>query len=216
MATILLTGFEPFGGEQINPSWQAVSRLGGHTLRDGSSVHVAQLPCAFGSSMALLEQLIARVQPEIVVCVGQAGGRSEISVERVAINIDDARIPDNAGAQPIDCAIAVDGPAAYFSTLPIKAIVQRLSEKGIPAAVSQSAGTYVCNHVFYGLMNALKRHPSVQRAGFVHIPYLPEQAVAQAGAPSMSLELMVRGLLILLETTQATGIDSRISGGATH
>lgn len=216
MTTILLTGFEPFGGEQSNPSWESVRRLDGQLLSDGSHIVAAQLPCQFGTALAVLKHHIAQSRAEIVICVGQAGGRAELSLERVAINVDDARIPDNAGAQPIDAAIVENGPVGYFSSLPIKAIVQSLHNKGIPAAVSQTAGTYVCNHVFYGLMHLAVKHPTIRRAGFVHIPYLPEQAVAYAGAPSMSLQMMMEGLLIMLETSLHRGADVSVTGGSTH
>ncbi len=135
------------------------------------------------------------VKPALVLCVGQAGGRAQLSLERVAINVDDARIPDNAGACPIDAAIATDGPAAYFTTLPIKAMLAALREAGFPAEVSQTAGTYVCNHVFYGLMHALRHDQSVPgvRGGFIHIPYSPEQAAHHPGAPSLAARYVTAG-----------------------
>ncbi len=213
---ILLTGFEPFGGESINPSWEAVRALEGKTMSDGSVIAVARLPCTFVLSFDVLEQQIRMHKPRIVVCVGQAGGRAELSIERVAINVDDARIPDNAGAQPIDVQIRTDGPAAYFSTLPIKAIVAALNEKGIPAAVSQTAGTFVCNHVFYGLMQLVAQAPKIKRAGFVHIPFLPEQAIRHPNTPSMSLEVMVAGLLQIIESTLTMKTDLVAAGGSTH
>lgn len=216
MTTILLTGFDPFGGERTNPSWEAVRRLDGQKLSDGSHIVAAQLPCEFGTALAVLKDSIAKSGAEIVICVGQAGGRAELSLERVAINVDDARIPDNAGAQPIDVAIVEQGPAGYFSSLPIKAILQSLRDKGIPAAISQTAGTYVCNHVFYGLMHLAASRPSLRHAGFVHIPYVPEQALAYPGAPSMSLQMTMDGLLIMLETTLSATGDMRITGGSTH
>ena len=213
---ILLTGFEPFGGESINPTWEAVRALEGKTKCDGSVIAVARLPCTFVLSLDVLEKQIRKHKPRIVVCVGQAGGRAELSIERVAINVDDARIPDNAGAQPIDVQIRTDGPAAYFSTLPIKAIVAALNEKGIPAAVSQTAGTFVCNHVFYGLMQLVAQAPKIKRAGFVHIPFLPEQAIRHPNTPSMSLEVMVAGLLQIIESTLTVKIDLVTAGGSTH
>ena len=213
---ILLTGFEPFGSESINPSWEAVRALEGKTMCDGSVIAVARLPCTFVLSLDVLEKQIRKHKPRIVVCVGQAGGRAELSIERVAINVDDARIPDNAGAQPIDVQIRTDGPAAYFSTLPIKAIVAALNEKGIPAAVSQTAGTFVCNHVFYGLMQLVAQAPKIKRAGFVHIPFLPEQAIRHPNTPSMSLEVMVAGLLQIIESTLTVKIDLVTAGGSTH
>lgn len=214
MATILLTGFAPFNQETANPSWQAVKQFEGKTSSDGSRIQVAELPCEFGRATEVLLDLVQQHQADIVICVGQAGGRSEISVERVAINVDDARIPDNAGQQPIDEAIEINGENAYFSTLPIKAIVHELKQAGIPAHVSQSAGTYVCNHVFYGLMHYAQRHPHVKRAGFIHIPYLPEQAVLHPGAPSMALEILLNSLSLALEVCTKHGADLRLSGGS--
>jgi pyroglutamyl-peptidase len=211
---VLLTGFEPFGGESINPAWEAVQRLQ-DTAGDGYHIHVAQLPCVFGAALTRLQEQIAAVHPQLVICVGQAGGRTEISVERVAINIDDARIPDNAGQQPIDEAIAADGPAAYFSTLPIKAIVAALRANGIPAAVSQTAGTYVCNHVFYGLAHLIATQFPHMRGGFIHIPYLPQQAAQHIHAPSMALDTIVQGLQLAISTCVHTERDLKLGGGET-
>ncbi|WP_314303617.1 pyroglutamyl-peptidase I [Brevibacillus parabrevis] len=199
MKTILVTGFDPFGGEAINPAWESVKRL--TEIESGEYRIVArQLPTVFGKSVELLLQAIREISPDLVFCIGQAGGRADISIERVAINVDDARIPDNAGKQPIDTPIVEDGPVAYWSSLPIKAIVKEMRAKGIPASVSQTAGTFVCNHLFYGLMHAIaKEYPAV-RGGFVHIPYLPEQAAKHPGQPSMSVETIVNGLQIAIET----------------
>ncbi len=213
MKTVLITGFEPFGGEHVNPSWLAVQGLHGRQLSEGSRIVALQLPCAFGTSRQALMQALAAYQPHTVLCVGQAGGCAELRIERVAINLDDARIADNAGAQPIDQHIEPDGPAAYFTTLPIKAIVQALHASGIPATVSNSAGTYVCNHVFYALMHAASSNAQLRRAGFIHIPYLPQQALKHAAAPSMSLDLMQQALLTALETGIAAEHDLAVSGG---
>ena len=155
MKTVLLTGFEPFGGDSLNPSEEILRQLHGTTITRHQVVG-GLLPCVFGAAIKELKHLIKLHEPVLVVAIGQAGGRAEITPERVAINIDDARIADNAGQQPVDRPIAKDGPAAYWSTLPIKAIVHALQKCHIPAAVSQTAGTFVCNHVFYGLMHALK------------------------------------------------------------
>ena len=208
---ILMTGFDAFGGETINPSWLSVQRVC-HECTDGLRLIGACLPTEFSASLATLQQLIETHRPDLVIAVGQAGGRSAISLERVAINIDDARIPDNAGWQPIDEPIHPAGDAAYFSTLPIKAIVHALRSEGIPAEVSNSAGTYVCNHVFYGLMH-LCRHIPGMRAGFVHIPYLPEQAAKLPGAPSMAMEVMARALTLIVRTALDTKTDAHLSGG---
>jgi len=211
---VLVTGFEPFGGATTNPSECVARALDGQTI-GGRSVVAAVLPCVFDDSRRALVRAIARARPELVVCVGEAGGRAEISVERVAINVDDARIPDNAGAQPIDRAVVTRGPVAYWSSLPIKAIVAALHAEKIAAAVSQSAGTFVCNHVFYALMHALRDRHGV-RGGFVHVPYLPEQVIARPGIPSMALAQATRALEIVIATSLATRADSLIVGGATH
>lgn len=200
MPTILLTGFEPFDRETINPSWELVQLFADRTFADVYQVKVAQLACEFGNAIDQLVDLLDRHQPEIVICIGQAGGRADFSIERVAINLDDARIPDNAGAQPIDQSIVADGPAAYFSSLPLKKIIKKLRDHGIPANISHTAGTYVCNHVFYGLMHYANTHPQLRNAGFVHIPYLPAQACHHPGAASMSLESLEKALVLLVET----------------
>lgn len=208
---ILMTGFDAFGGEAINPSWLSVSRACQESGDDLTLIG-ACLPTEFSASLTILQQLIESHRPDLVIAVGQAGGRSSISLERIAINIDDARIPDNAGWQPIDEPIHPAGEAAYFSSLPIKAIVQALRAEGIPAEVSNTAGTYVCNHVFYGLMHLCRHFPGM-RAGFVHIPYLPEQAAKQPGAPSMALHDMIRALRIVLKTSLDTRTDLRLDAG---
>ncbi|HVZ63555.1 MAG TPA: pyroglutamyl-peptidase I [Lacunisphaera sp.] len=207
---VLVTGFEPFGGEQINPSGEIARQLHGAVIA-GHRVTGALLPCVFGAAIRELEKQIATVRPVLVVCVGQAGGRAAITPERVAINVDDARIPDNAGAQPVDRPVIRGGPAAYWSTLPIKAIVAALRRKEIPAAVSQTAGTFVCNHVFYGLMHGLRRQARVH-GGFVHVPFLPEQA--RRGEPSLPLEDMVRAIEIAVAVALRHRRDVRKAGGA--
>lgn len=214
MQTILLTGFEPFNGESMNPAWEAVRALEAWRGAD-FRIAVRQLPCAFGLAGDAINAAVAQCSPAVVIAVGQAGGRAEMSVERVAINIDDARIADNQQRQPIDVPVVAGAPAGYFSTLPIKAIVQGMREAGIPAAVSQSAGTFVCNHVFYGLMHHLATRPSmpVVRAGFVHVPFLPRQAAAHPGAPSMALADIITGLRIAVAVTLATQGDLRVSEG---
>lgn len=212
--TVLLTGFEPFDGEALNPSWEAVQRLQGWSGPDFQVV-AARLPCVFGAAIAELEQQIERHRPLLLIGVGQAGRRAEISVERVAINVDDARIADNAGQQPIDQPIVAGGPTAYFASLPIKAIVQRLRAAGIPAAVSQTAGTFVCNHVFYAAMHAAARRSDGMRAGFIHIPLLPQQAARHEGSASMALETVLRALQLAVEVSLQTQADVRESGGQT-
>jgi len=211
--TVLLTGFEPFNKETVNPAWEAVRALDGWR-GDGYVVKAVQLPCVFGDAIIAMGEAIAQAGPALVIAVGQAGGRVDMSVERVAINVDDAPIMDNAQRQLVDAPVVAGGPAAYFSTLPIKAIVAALRADGIPASVSQTAGTFVCNHVFYGLMH---RTAGTQvKAGFIHIPYLPEQAARHPGMASMALAEVVRGLKIALEVALKTSTDAHEAGGATH
>jgi pyroglutamyl-peptidase len=215
MPNILLTGFDPFGGEVINPALEAVKELDGYIIEEYTIVS-RMIPTVFGKSAEQLKAYYEEVQPEIVICVGQAGGRADITVERVAINIDDARIPDNKGNQPIDIPVVKEGPAAYFTTLPIKATVEAMRKEGIPASLSHTAGTFVCNHIFYHLMHLLEKEGAQARGGFVHIPFLPEQAAKYEGRPSMSLEMIVEALRIIVETTIKTSEDIKVVGGQTH
>jgi pyroglutamyl-peptidase len=208
---ILLTGFAPFAGEAVNPSWQAVRALDGRVIA-GHRVVGAELPTEFGASVPALRRALRLARPRVVIATGLAAGRDGISLERVAINVIDARIPDNAGVQPIDVPVVRRGPPAYFSTLPIKAALAALQRVDIVAHVSQTAGTYVCNQVFYALLHAC-RHRREIRAGFVHVPWLPEQA-RRHRAPGMPLERMQRALEIIATTTLAVSHDARIAGGA--
>ncbi|MEQ4567875.1 pyroglutamyl-peptidase I [Paenarthrobacter sp. CAP02] len=212
---ILLTGFEPFGEDAVNPSWLAVQRARDILRNEGHAVEALELPCVFGRSAAALNAAMDRLVPDVVVCVGLAGGRERVSLERVAINCDDARIPDNAGQRPIDQEVIKGGPAAYFSSLPIKAALRNLQIAGIKGEVSQSAGTYVCNHVFYALMHALASRPGV-RGGFIHVPYLPEQLPPAAATPSMPLEVMAEGVASVVRTALGTTTDIQLPAGAIH
>ncbi|MGO4392108.1 pyroglutamyl-peptidase I [Variovorax sp. M-6] len=213
---VLLTGFEPFEQEPINPSWEAVRALDGWRL-EGGVVHARRISCVFATALRELDAAIDELQPQLVLAIGQAGGRSEITPERVAINIDDGRICDNAGCQPIDVPVVAGAPAAYFSSLPIKAMVRDLRAAGIPAAVSNTAGTFVCNHLFFGLMHRIATRPvTAMRGGFIHIPYLPEQVARLPGQPSMALETVVAGLRIAISTALSVREDVRESGGQLH
>lgn len=214
MKTVLITGFEPFGGEQVNPSWEVVSQLD-NAIIAGCRVVARQLPCVFGESLSVLNSAIDTLSPSLVLAIGQAGGRTDITVERVAINVDDARIPDNKGQQPVDEPIVAGGPAAWFSTLPIKAMVAAMREAGVPASVSQTAGTFVCNHVMYGLLHKLSVIAEV-KGGFIHIPYLPQQAAAHPGAPSMAAETVRLALEVAIATALQIDDDIAVTGGATH
>lgn len=216
--TVLLTGFEPFNKATINPAWEAVRALegwqgeaGGHHFR----IEVRQLPCVFGDANEAIAALVTELHPDVVIAVGQAGGRAEISVERVAINVDDASIVDNDGQQPVDVRIVDDGPAAYFSTLPIKAIVRAMRDQGLIAGVSQTAGTFVCNHVFYGLMHHVAGQPI--KAGFIHVPFLPEQAAGRPDTPpSMALDDIVAGIRTAVMVSLDVAEDVADMGGSTH
>jgi pyroglutamyl-peptidase len=208
----LVTGFEPFGSDPVNPSLEAIRRL---PSRLGDlELATRVLPTAFGRALEALEDAVATADPDLVLCLGLAGGRAALSLERVAINIDDARIADNDERQPVDAPVVAGGPAAYFATLPIKAATIALRQAGLPAVVSNTAGTFVCNHVFYGLMHlAATRRPRL-RAGFLHLPYLPEQAAHQDGAPSMALDDIVHGVEIVLRVAASRRGDIVLAEGA--
>ena len=209
---VLLTGFEAFGGESINPSWLAVKTLHGKQIA-GHRIVSAQLPTVFGAALVTLNALLDQHRPALVICVGQAGGRSALSLERVAINVDDARIADNVGALPVDSPVIGGAPAAYFSTLPIKSMLLALQQAGIAAEVSQTAGTFVCNHVFYGLMHGLATRRGLRRSrgGFIHVPWLAEQ-----GSPCMALEDIARGIQLAVRAALAHPLDVAIGAGALH
>ncbi|MFJ7744677.1 pyroglutamyl-peptidase I [Peribacillus sp. NPDC097295] len=211
---VLLTGFDPFGGESLNPSWEAVKQLHGEVIDDVALV-AEQIPTVFGKSVAVLEHLIQKHDPDIVICVGQAGGRQHITPERVAINMNDARIPDNQGNQPIDEPIVDNGPVGYWSTIPIKRMVENMKESNIPASVSHTAGTFVCNHIFYRLMDHITRTKSDIRGGFIHIPFILEQTIHKE-APSLSLATIVKGIKIAAVTAAKYESDIHTVGGTTH
>jgi pyroglutamyl-peptidase len=207
----LVTGFDPFGGDEVNPSSLAVGRLP-QSIGDVDVV-TAILPTSYASSAKVLMAAIDAARPDIVLCVGQAGGRTDLCLERVGINVQDARIRDNDGNQPIDIPVVANGPAAYFATLPIKACVAEMRRAGLPAVVSNTAGTFVCNHILYALMDIIRQRPTPMRGGFLHIPYLPEQASRVGGAPSMALDDIVRGIEIILEISAGRTEDIRTVEG---
>ncbi|MBB1159069.1 pyroglutamyl-peptidase I [Amycolatopsis dendrobii] len=200
--TVLLTGFAPFAGAATNPSWQAASLA---AVRRTDTVAV-ELPCEFDASLPALRAAILAHRPELVVCAGLAGGREHVTPERVAINLIDARIPDNAGAQPVDVPVVGGGPSAYFTTLPVKAAVAAIESAGLPAAVSYTAGTYVCNQVFYGLMHLIATEFPGLRGGFVHVP---EEA-------RMPLDSIARALEIVADTALTVHEDVTTSAGTLH
>lgn len=217
---ILLTGFEPFGGGGFNPSWPAVQQAADSLRGTGLTVRAVLLPVEFGVSAAVLADAITDANEsagpgglQLVLAVGQAGGTAALSLERIAINMDDARIPDNAGRSPVDEPVIEGGPAAYFCTLPVKACLQALADSGIPATVSQSAGTFVCNHVFYAAMHRLAGLPGA-RGGFLHVPDAPEQAAANKS--SMGIADMARGIVAIVRSALETGADIKLAAGTLH
>ena len=190
MKRLLITGFDPFGGAAINPAWEAVQLLpdviGDYELRK------LQVPTVFGKAAATVLETAEVFRPDVILCIGQAGGRSAVTPERIGVNIRDARIPDNEGNQPRGEFVVPDGPAAYFTTVPVMAMADAIQAKGIPAAVSNSAGAFVCNDILYSLLHHF--HATSARVGFIHVPYLPQQ-----GAPSLPLELTRDALQAAIE-----------------
>ena len=208
---LLLTGFTPFDGETINPALEAVKRVKPEIA--GMEIVKLEVPTVFGESVRLVAEAIEREQPDFVLSVGQAGGRAAVTPERVAINVDDARIPDNAGQQPIDVPIFADGENAYFATLPVKAMTDAIRNAGLPSALSNTAGTYVCNHLMYGVLYHLNRHHKAAKAGFIHVPYIPEQIADKPGVPSMPLDDIVRALEAAISAIPAHERDVKTAHG---
>ena len=212
---VLITGFDPFGGESVNPAYEAVKLLP-DTIA-GAQIIKLEIPTVFSKSGPAVEAGIQEHQPDIVINVGQAGGRSCVTIEKVAINLADARIPDNAGEQPVDEVLQEDGENAYFATIPVKAIVQNVREHGIPCHVSYTAVTYVCNCVMYNVLYmAAKKYPNI-RAGFIHVPFAAEQAVDKAnGMAFMSLDMIAKSLEYAIEATVQNETDISEAMGTTH
>lgn len=209
---VLITGFDPFGGEAINPALEAVKKLPENIA--GAEVIKLEIPTVFRKSLEKIEEAIIKHNPDIVISVGQAGGRFGVTPERVAINMDDARIEDNEKNQPIDLPIFEDGENAYFTNLPIKAMVKAMHENGIPGAVSNSAGTFVCNHVMYGVLYMIdKKYPNM-KGGFIHVPYIPAQVVTKANMPAMSIDDIAKGLELCIKAAVENDKDVKAVGGA--
>ncbi|MGB3161273.1 pyroglutamyl-peptidase I [Carnobacterium sp.] len=213
---ILVTGFDPFGGEKINPALEAVKMLA-DTI-NGAEIKKLEIPTVFGKSAFVVKEAINEFNPDVVLNIGQAGGRFAISPERVAINIDDARIPDNEGNQPIDLVIQKTGKNAYFTQLPIKAMVTAMQGIGIPSIVSNTAGTFVCNHIMYQVQFMIDMDFPDIKAGFIHVPFIPEQVVKQSNQPFMSLDDITRGLTAAIEAIVSFDgkEDLKAIGGAIH
>lgn len=212
---ILVTGFDPFGGEPTNPAIESVKRIDDNI--EGAEIIKLEIPTVFHKAADVVEEKIKEVKPDVVLSIGQAGGRYGITVERVAINQDDARIEDNEGKQPIDVAIREDGSPAYFSTLPIKAMVEEIKKENLPASVSNTAGTFVCNHIMYQDLYLAEKYGDI-KAGFIHVPYLTEQVVDKKDTASMSLEDIVKGLNAAIRAIVKyyDKQDLSVTGGATH
>ena len=208
---LLLTGFTPFDGEKINPALEAVKRVKPEIA--GMEIVKLEVPTVFGESVRLVAEAIEREQPDFVLSIGQAGGRAAVTPERVAINVDDARIPDNVGQQPIDVPIFADGENAYFATLPVKAMAEAIQKAGLPAALSNTAGTFVCNHLMYGVLHHLHQNHKSAKAGFIHVPYIPEQTADKPGVPSMPLDDIVRALEAAIAAIPAHETDIKTACG---
>ena len=211
---ILLAAFDPFGGEAINPALEAIKQV--KSKIEGYVVVKVKIPTVFHRSIKVLTEKIQETEPSIILVVGQAGGRAQISVERVGINLDDARIPDNEGNQPVDEKIIPGGPEAYFSNLPIKAMTNSIRRAGIPAAVSNTAGTFVCNHILYGLLDHIHREKPQARGGFIHVPYIPAQVTDKPGQASMALEDITKALEAALRAAVLNKKDILREEGSLH
>ena len=211
MKKLLLTAFTPFDGERINPALEAVKLV--KDKIGNLEIVKLEVPTVFGKSIDTVREAIERERPDFVLSIGQAGGRAEITPERVAINLDDARIPDNEGNQPIDEPIFPDGENAYFSTLPVKVLVEAIRKEGLPSSLSNSAGTYVCNHLMYGVLYYLDKRPSM-KAGFIHVPYIPEQVKDKKEMPALPLSDIVRGLEAAIQAVEENELDLKKAFGS--
>jgi pyroglutamyl-peptidase len=210
---VLLTGFDPFDGADVNPSWEAVSRLHGETPH-GHRIEAVQLPTAFARGATALLDALDRHRPALTLCTGLASKRSALSLERVSVNLIDARIPDNDGAQPVDVPCIAGAPEAYFTTLPVKAALRALEAAEIPAELSMTAGGFVCNHVFHVLLHALAGDPARPRGGFVHVPPLPGMPLTSPQARAMPLEAMVDGIRLIVDVALRTHDDAHFAAGS--
>lgn len=211
---VLVTGFDPFGGESINPAWEAVKVIKNEIA--GAEIVTMQIPTVVGKSIEKIHNKMVEINPDIVIAVGQAGGRFGVTPERVAINVTDARIPDNEGNQPIDEPIFADGETAYFSNLPVKAMVQAIKDAGYPASLSNTAGTYICNHVMYGILYYIQKEFPNVRGGFIHVPFAASQVVEKPNTPSMAIADITASLEAAIRAAVEHKDDLKIIGGETH
>ena len=211
---VLVTGFDPFGGESINPAWEAVKVIKDEIA--GAKIVKMQIPTVVGKSIAKIHDKMVEINPDIVIAVGQAGGRFGVTPERVAINVTDARIPDNEGNQPIDEPIFADGDAAYFSNLPVKAMVQEIKNAGYPTSLSNTAGTYICNHVMYGILYYIQKEFPNVRGGFIHVPFAASQVVNKPNTPSMAIADITAAIEAAIKAAVEHQADIKAIGGETH
>jgi len=209
---VLITGFDPFGGEKINPAWEAVKGI--KNIIEGAKIIKLEIPTVFNKSIEKVKEAMELEKPDIVLCIGQAGGRYDITIERVAINVDDARIEDNEKNQPIDIPVFEDGENAYFSNLPIKAMVEEIKGQGIPASISNSAGTFVCNHIMYGVLYHINKTYKNMRGGFIHVPFINEQVLDKKNQPYMPVEHITKALEAAIKAAVINNEDIKKSGGA--
>lgn len=211
---VLVTGFDPFGGETVNPAYEAVRNLPEKIA--GAKIITMEIPTVFKKSAGVVEQAIIQNMPDIVINVGQAGGRTAISIEKVAINLAEASIPDNDGDMPIDEALIENGPTAYFATIPVKAMVHHVKEHGIPCSLSYTAGTYVCNSIMYHMLHlTATKYPKI-KAGFIHVPYAPQQTTEKPQYASMSIEDITKALTYAIEAAVLYESDRKENMGITH
>ena len=208
---ILVTGFDPFGGEPINPAIESVKKLPDNIA--GAEIIKLEIPTVRKKSLEKIEKAINEHNPDVILSIGQAGGRFDISIERVGINLDDFRIPDNEGNQIIDEPVFPDGENSYFVKLPVKAMVQNVQKNNIPASVSYTAGTFVCNHVLYGVLYLIEKKYKGKKSGFIHIPFLPQQVIDKRNMPSMELNTIVKGLTAAIEAIVKNNEDIKEVGG---
>ena len=208
---ILVTGFDPFGGEPINPAIESVKRLPDNIA--GAEIIKLEIPTVRKKSLEKIEKAINEHNPDVILSIGQAGGRFDISIERIGINLDDFRIPDNEGNQIIDEPVFPDGENSYFVKLPVKSMVQNVQKNNIPASVSYTAGTFVCNHVLYGVLYLIEKKYKGKKSGFIHIPFLPQQVVDKRNMPSMELNTIVKGLTAAIEAIVKNNEDIKEVGG---
>ena len=211
---VLVTGFDPFGGESINPAWEAVKVIKDEIA--GAEIVKMQIPTVVGKSIAKIHDKMVEINPDIVIAVGQAGGRFGVTPERVAINVTDARIPDNEGNQPIDEPIFADGDAAYFSNLPVKAMVQEIKNAGYPTSLSNTAGTYICNHVMYGILYYIQKEFPNVHGGFIHVPFAASQVVNKPNTPSMAIADITAAIEAAIKAAVEHQADIKAIGGETH